>query len=221
DPRVKKGEEELNELLKRQGKLTTESKEIRRLKKQLMGEIVDYADELEQGNNKADKKLTDNRRLINDCNDKLKAYHDELLDIPKRIDEVNYQLMLLTMEICYDQIRDNTIEVEAITQWITKIRIELKKNLVRKQEKEIHTTNLYTYMHQIFGAEVIELFDMKHIPDIRRPSLGSEQSEEPAKDQKSVAHHKGKRREVLGDHIKNWDIHATDSEDYDGSEVNL
>lgn len=177
DARVKKGEEELNELLKRQGKLTTESKSIKRLKKKLMDEIVGFADEMEQGKSSTEKKMDDNKRLINECNEKLTAYQDELMDLPKRINEVNYQLMLLTMEICYDRIKNNTAEVEEITQWITEIRIELKKKLIRKQEKEILTNELYTYMHQIFGADVIEIFDMKFIPDIKRPSLTPQKKE--------------------------------------------
>ena len=40
-------EKELNELLKRQGKLTTESKDIKRLKSKLMNEIVSAMDESE------------------------------------------------------------------------------------------------------------------------------------------------------------------------------
>ena len=42
---VRRNEEKLNELLKRQGKLNTESKEIRKLKKKLMAEIMELADE--------------------------------------------------------------------------------------------------------------------------------------------------------------------------------
>lgn len=39
-------------------------------------------------------------------------------------------------------------------------------------------SNLYSYMHQIFGPEVVDLFDMKYDPDkrhpIRRPLSGEE-----------------------------------------------
>ena len=37
---VRRGEEKLNELIRRQGKLNTESKEIRKLKKRLMSENI-------------------------------------------------------------------------------------------------------------------------------------------------------------------------------------
>ena len=36
--------------------------------------------------------------------------------------------------------------------------------MVRKQEKEMMNHQLYSYMHDIFGADVIEIFDMKYDP---------------------------------------------------------
>ena len=41
---VQRGEVKLNELIKRQGKLNTESKDIRKVKKKLMTEIMEMAD---------------------------------------------------------------------------------------------------------------------------------------------------------------------------------
>ena len=160
-------EKQLNELVKRQGKLTTESKEIAKLKAKLMNEIVSMMDSIGEGqpDKKTEKKLDENRRLINECNEKIEAYQDELLDLPKEIDAVNYELMLQTMDVCYDMLKENAAEISSIGEWITKIRRELKKKLVRKQEKELQTQQIYTYMHDIFGADVIELFDMKYFPD--------------------------------------------------------
>lgn len=45
---------------------------------------------------------------------------------------------------------------------VAAIRVELKKRLIRKQEMEQMNQELYSYMHDIFGAEVIEIFDMKY-----------------------------------------------------------
>jgi len=167
-PQIKKWEEEINTMLKRQGKLTTDIKEIKVLKKRLMDEIVILADEAEQGNKKSVKKLEENRRLINECNEKMEAYNDELLDLPSLINEVNYNLMLYTMEISYEQIKNNSAEIKEIAEWITEIRKELKTKIIRKQEKEIANNNLYQYMHQIFGGEVIEIFDMQYNPEIKK-----------------------------------------------------
>lgn len=154
-------EAELKELLKRQGKLNTESREIRARKSKLMEEIVGVMDE-EDGK----QKQSDYSSQINALNQKLDEYQEELMDLPKEIDRVNYELMLDTMEICYDQIADNTQRINEISEWIAKMRVELKKNVVRKQEAELKNQQIYSYMHDIFGAEVIDIFDMKYNPEV-------------------------------------------------------
>lgn len=168
---VKDLEEELNALLKRQGKLNTESKEIKKLKKKLMGEIVPMVDEMEQhSNKKLEKKIEEHKRLIEECNDKLKDYEEELMDIPRDINRVNMQLMLITMEHCYDAIQENTQQIQEISEWVTKLRIELKKKLIRKQEMEQRNYDIYTYMNSIFGMEVVDLFDMEYNPEEQYPA---------------------------------------------------
>lgn len=166
---IRRGEEKLNDLLKRQGKLNTESKEIRKLKKKLMEEIMELADAA--GGNpdaKTEKKMEEKRRLINECNEKLEDYADELRMLPGEIDRINYKLMLVTMDICYRRIAENTRDIEATNEWLKEVRIEIKKNLVRKEESEQNNFDLYSYMHDIFGAEVIEIFDMKYNPEKRK-----------------------------------------------------
>lgn len=159
---IKSLEKELNELLKRQGKINTETKEIKALKNKLMEEIrsssmdsesVDFA------------KIEENKKLVEDCNQKLESYQDEALDLPNEINEINKKLMLATMEVCYDDIKEGTEEINEISQWIDEIRVELKKKVVRKQEKQKRIQDLYAFMHDIFGADVIEIFDMKYNPD--------------------------------------------------------
>ena len=153
--------EQLKALVVKQGKLNTEVKEIRKLKSKLMDEIVAGIDNMPL----TDKEMEDHKRLINECNDKIDASQDALLDLPKQIDELNFQLMVQTMDICYKAMAENTEEILRISDWITKVRIELKKNVIRKQEKEWFNLEMYAYMHDIFGPEVIEIFDMTYNPD--------------------------------------------------------
>ena len=157
DPELKRLEENLNTLLKQQGKMNTESKSIKKIKKKLMDEIVQL---MERNDSSADKKIEENKRLIEECNEKLEDYQDKLLDIPREIDTANYDLMIRTMEMCYEVLQANSKEIDEIGEWITNIRIELKKNIVRKQEKEIKNHELYSFMHDIFGADVVEIFDV-------------------------------------------------------------
>lgn len=152
-------EEEIKELLKRQGKINTEIKQLRKAKSRIMEEMVSAMDDAD-GATKQD----DGKKQIEVINKTLDEYQDELIELPKQINERNLKLMLGTMEQCYDIIRENTEEIQEIAEWIDNIRIELKKNIVRKQDRELKNQEVYNYMHDIFGAEVIDLFDMKYNP---------------------------------------------------------
>lgn len=156
---IKKAEEELNTLLKQQGKINTETKDIKKIKNRLMDEIVNMMED--SANPETAKKIEDNKRLIEECNQKLDTYRDENMELPKMINDANKKLMLLTMEACYEDIQDNTKQLKEITEWIDNIRVELKKNMIRKEEMQRRNQDLYAYMHDIFGADVIEIFDMK------------------------------------------------------------
>lgn len=163
---IKYMEEELVGLLKRQGKVNTKHREVKKLKKKLMDEVVILADEMgEHPTKKQDKDMADHKRLINECNEKMESYEEEMVELPRQINQLNNKLMLVTMDVCYKKLQENTAELEEIEQWIKEIRRELKKKVVRKQEKEAINHHLYAYMHDIFGADVIELFDMKYDPE--------------------------------------------------------
>ena len=156
-------EGELNGLLKQQGKLNNEVKEIKRLKKRLMEEIVSMMGEEEQSEDSENaQKSGQNKRLVEECNEKLEACQDQLLDLPREIERANFQLMLATMDCCYGSMAENTEAIRETEEWIAEIRVELKKRLVRKQELERHNHAIYNYMHDVFGAEVVDIFDMHH-----------------------------------------------------------
>ena len=72
------------------------------------------------------------------------------------------------MLLCYDNLHANEEQISVIGKWIADIRIELKKNVVRKQEMEIANQEIYSFMHDIFGADVIDIFDMKYNPQDKK-----------------------------------------------------
>jgi len=155
-----KDEEEIKTLLKLQGKLNTDIKSAKKLKTKLMNDIVGGMDETGAQSNQEELK-----KQIEECNAMIEENQLKLHDIPNQIGEINYRLMVATMEQCYEIIQDNTAEIDEITQWIADIRVELKKNVVRKQERELKNQEIYSYMHDIFGAQVIDIFDMKYNPE--------------------------------------------------------
>ncbi|MFG6346790.1 MAG: hypothetical protein K1W35_24755 [Lachnospiraceae bacterium] len=155
-------EERVNDILKRQGKLNTELKSLSAFKKKLMQEIVDIM-ELPDSSAK-EKKMSENKRMIEESNQKMDDYNDELMDIPKQIDEANFELMMATMRVCYAKIRQNVQEIDEINKWVSDFKVQLKRKILAKQQKEIWNDEMYSYMHSIFGPDVIDMFDMKYNP---------------------------------------------------------
>lgn len=160
---IQSTEEELNHLIARQGQANQDIKDLKKVKASLMESIVAHMDESdEQSNRPSNNKIMDeNTRLINEVNGKIEACEDELLELPKQIKETNERLMLASMEFCYEKLRTNDEEIKEIDAWIKQVRIDLKKNIIKKQNREINSKEIYSYMHDIFGAEIIDVFDLK------------------------------------------------------------
>lgn len=161
---LKSLEKQLDALLRKQGRATTQSKDIRKLKSKLMKEILELQSASRDGERSAatQKKLDENTRMINECNEKLEQYHDDLLELPAQIERVNKELLLETMELCYFELNENERVIDKITEWITNVRIELKKQILRRQDREIRNQEVYHYLHGIFGPEVLDIFDVKY-----------------------------------------------------------
>ncbi len=153
----------IGEYLSEQARTQADQKDLRKLKTKLMNDIVESMDAAEENSDKAsDKKMAESKRLIEEINEKIAASEDDLLDIPYRIKKANEELMLLTMEYCYNKLRVNSKEVDEINLWVVKIKQELKKNLVIKQAREVNTRFIYHYLHDIFGGEIMDIFDLEN-----------------------------------------------------------
>ena len=155
-------ESELNHLIERQGQLNNDLKDLKKLKNKLMDSIVVNMAGTHEENSGAieSKKLEEDKRLIDDVNAKIEAAEDELLELPKLIRDKDETLMIATMNFCYDKLRSNMKEADEIAEWISQVRRDLKKNIIKKQNREINNRQIYSYMHDIFGPSVIDLFDL-------------------------------------------------------------
>ena len=152
---IKELEAKLNSLLAEQGRLNTRLKELKKLKGRLLDEIV-------QGMEDKDAKVEENKRLVDEINQKMEECEDELMDIPHQIRETNDELMVFSMDYFYEKIRVNQTESVEIEEWINQVRVDLKKNIIRKQNRDINNREIYAYLHDIFGPEVINIFDIKY-----------------------------------------------------------
>jgi hypothetical protein len=160
---IKDLEQKVNNLLKKQGKLVNDIKDMKKLKNSLIKDIMVNMDIGTDLVGKAkEKKLDKNKQYINEINEKINSAMDELADIPYQIKEVNELLMAESIDICYDRLESNKVELGKVSEWIAGIREELKNKILLKQDMEAKNALIYTYMHDILGAEMMELFDQEH-----------------------------------------------------------
>lgn len=157
-PAIRKLEAKVNNLLKKQGKVTNNIKEVKKIKARLMQEVMDNMDD---GTNDVvrQKKMEKTQKLLVEAKQKLEELEDQELELPRELRQANQELLLEFIQVCYGRLHSNRDEIELLERWINEMRVELKKKLVIKQEKELKNNNIYTYMHDLLGAELMQMFD--------------------------------------------------------------
>lgn len=160
-PLIKKLENELKELLKRQGKVNTDLKDIRVVRDKLTQSVLDTAEDTSIPENKRLKKQAASQRLIVEARQKQDNLELELDELPDKIKEANSALIFESVRVCYQRINQNKRDIDMLEQWIEQMRDKLKERVVLKQDKEITNEEIYTYLHGMLGAGVMEAFDEK------------------------------------------------------------
>ncbi|WMJ87890.1 hypothetical protein [Anaerocolumna sp. MB42-C2] len=157
---LKEIEVKLNELIKQQGKLASDMKDMKALKNKLMQEIITHMDvnDTEIGKLKA-KTLDRNQRYIKELSEKMNRTEDELMELPYQIKAVNEQLIVESAKVCYERLNSNNKKVGEIALWVSKIRNELKEKILEKQDMEMKNTAIYSYMHDMLGPELLQGLD--------------------------------------------------------------
>ena len=161
---VKDLEDEVNALLKKQGQVNNDLKEVKKIKSKLMQEIVERMEvtgEDNEKNQKRNKTMEKNQKLILECNEKLEELEDEQFEIPHRLREANEKLIVAGMEIAYLHLQKGKEEEKRLANWIAKARVELRKQMILKQETEDNNVMIYNNMHDILGAQLMEVLDNK------------------------------------------------------------
>ena len=159
---VKELEAKVNSLIARQGEAGIELKKLKVVKSGLMDSVMNNLEGTQEDANDSEavQLLDENKRLLEEAKVKEKELEDELLDLPLEIADANKELLYASMEFCYDKLRKNSQEASDITEWIIKTREELKKNVIKKQNREINNKEIYAYMHDIFGKDILDIFDI-------------------------------------------------------------
>lgn len=164
-PEIRTLEKELNDMLKRQGQITNDLKALKKIKNDLMQQILVNTENTDISESKRMKLMQQDQRLVLEAKNKIEEMEQEELEMPQRIRDANLTLVLEGVEVCYHRIHQNYEDIQLLGKWINEMRIELKKKVLVKQDKEIKNTQIYAYMHDVLGPEMMEVFDKKTGPE--------------------------------------------------------
>lgn len=160
--RIKELERMINDMLKKQGKISDERKEMKKLKQRMMEEIISNMseDSGEVGRLKQ-KKQEKSQKMILEINQKLEESEAELDALPEKIKRVNEELLIESLRIWNAEMDQNSKQIVALEEWILNAREKLKENILRKQDMESRNTEMYSYMHNLLGVKVMEQVDLR------------------------------------------------------------
>ncbi|NLC18688.1 MAG: hypothetical protein GX757_05615 [Clostridiales bacterium] len=160
--RILELEEKVNNLLKRQGKLINDVKDMKRLKKTLIKEIMMNMDLNAELDKEKDKKLDKNKKYINELNDKINKAMDELGDLPYLIRDANAELVTESIHVLYERLIKNRDRLNEISERINRLRDELEQKVEQKHELEANNAGIYSYMHDLLGVDFMNVLDSEY-----------------------------------------------------------
>lgn len=159
-PEVITCEERIKELLKEQSRLISESKEIGVRKKNCMDKIISLTTEAFDNNNEdAKKEMQLCEKEINRINERTAKINEELESIPDQIKEANIELLEQAVKLIYFKIRVNQKRVNELEKIIEDTKEKLKEYIDEKESLAQDDTDIYSYFHDLLGAEELERLD--------------------------------------------------------------
>ncbi len=152
-------EDNLKYLLKRQGFLVNDIKDLKRTKQKLMDGILAGMGETEGAN--TDKKKKNQQRLLLEIKERIKEESDELMDLPREIKRVNEELLAVGAAYCFERLAGGDEELRVLTEEIEAMRKQLKEKVGYKADLEDSMDSAYSLMHGLLGHDVMNLYDKK------------------------------------------------------------
>lgn len=149
-------EERVNALLKRQGYLVNDIKELKKVKRKLMeGIVAGMGGDSERDNRKKDNQ----QRLLIETKQRIEEESDELMDLPNEIKMANEELMIIGATYCFERLNNGDQMVKELTEEIRAIQSELTDKKEFRKDLEDSMSSAYSLMHGILGHDVMNLYD--------------------------------------------------------------
>jgi len=157
---IERCEQRLKELIKEEARLTAENKEIAVSKKHHMDRIIRLTtDVYDKNDENAKKEMQFSEGEIKRINDRTRQIENELDEMPERIKQANLELLEHTVNVVYLKIRLATRRVEELEKLIEETKARLKSYIDEKESLSQDDTDIYSYFHDLLGAEELERLD--------------------------------------------------------------
>ena len=152
-------EEQLNGLLKRQGYLVNDMKDLKKTKQKLMDGIIAGMGEAPGSN--TDRKKKNQQRLLLEIKERMKKESDELMELPRQIKWVNEELLVVGAAYCFERLASGDEELQGLTKEIRTMREQLKEMVGYKEDLEESMNSAYSLLHGLLGHDLMNLYDQK------------------------------------------------------------
>jgi seryl-tRNA synthetase len=160
---IRRSEEKIKDLLKEHARLITESKEILQHKKIYMEKIMKLTVEaFENNNDEAHSEMQACEKEIKKINERLPKIEQALENVPEHMKDANIELLEQTVNCVYFKIRESQRRVKELEGLIEETREKLKLYIDEKEALSQDYTDIYTYFHDLLGAEELERLDKEH-----------------------------------------------------------
>lgn len=157
---IAKQEEVLNGLLKRQGFLVNDIKDLKKSKEKLMQGILSG---MRENSAFSERKKDNQQRLLNEIKERIEGESDELTLLPDRIKEANEELLMLGAVYCFDRLENGDREIARLKEEIHELSSALTDRTEEKEAIEESMDSAYSLMHGLLGRSVMNIYDKRSV----------------------------------------------------------
>lgn len=154
--------EEINELLIKEGKLKEESYSLQREKSHAMKMILGISDAINNEDKDVDVNLLDEyKEKIENINEELDEITFQLETIPGKIRELNFELLRLTVDYGYRELKTREKKLNETNGELEELRERLRELINEKHDYEEWIDASYSFLHGMLGSKEMEKLDEK------------------------------------------------------------
>lgn len=159
---IRENEKKLNELMKEQGKLNTDTIEYDKVKKNLLKKILEVSQEVnDQGDTTRLNELETLQQSIAKTNENLEAMEERLQEVEKLIEQTNRSVVEEAMALAYTYMSKYKQKKKTLEDEIDYLRQQVILKTEEKKNYDKQYSVLYNYLHKVIGYKYIDQMDKK------------------------------------------------------------